>query len=110
MNVKLLELAEISTPHIAGYSYQGKQRGTAAAVRSVARYFDIRPLFEFFPPADIKELEAVKLDFTGMSQGEITSAIQYNYPIFTDDFMFRINPSGFEKIRAEYSYRREFFI
>ena len=110
VNVKLLELAEISTPHIAGYSYQGKQRGTAAAVRSVARYFDIRPLFEFFPPADIKELEAVKLDFTGMSQGEITSAIQYNYPIFTDDFMFRINPSGFEKIRAEYSYRREFFI
>lgn len=110
VNKRLLELADICTPHIAGYSYQGKQRGTSAAVRAVARFFDIPQLFEFFPPADIKELEAVKLDFTGMTQGEITSAIQYNYPIFTDDFMFRIDPSGFERLRAGYSYRREFFI
>ena len=110
VNETLLKMVDIATPHIAGYSYQGKQRSTAAAVRAVARYFDIPQLFEFFPPTDIKELEAVKLDFTGMTQGEITSKIQYNYPVFTDDFMFRVNPSGFEKLRADYSYRREFFI
>ncbi len=110
VNPELLKMVDIATPHIAGYSYQGKQRGTAVAVRSVARYFGIRELFEFFPPTDVKELEAVKLDLIGMTQGQRTSVFQYNYPIFTDDFMFRVNPDGFERLRANYSYRREFYV
>ena len=107
---ELLEMVDIATPHIAGYSYQGKQNGTAAAVRAISRYFGIKELFEFFPQAEVEGLEAVKLDVSGLSQGEIASMFQYNYPIFTDDFMFRLNPSDFEKLRSEYNYRREFYI
>jgi len=107
---ELISMVDIATPHIAGYSYQGKQRSTATAVRTVARYFDIKPLLEFFPETEIKELEAVKLDVRGKSQGQIASLFQYNYPIFIDDFMFRINPGGFVGLREDYSYRREFFI
>ena len=106
----LISMVDIATPHIAGYSYQGKQRSTATAVRTVARFFDIKPLLEFFPETEIKELEAVKLDVRGKSQGQIASLFQYNYPIFIDDFMFRINPDGFVELRENYSYRREFFI
>jgi erythronate-4-phosphate dehydrogenase len=107
---ELVSMVDIATPHIAGYSYQGKQRSTATAVRTVARYFDIKPLLEFFPETEIKELEAVKLDVRGKSQGQIASLFQYNYPIFIDDFMFRIDPDGFVGLRENYSYRREFFI
>ena len=107
---ELISVVDIATPHIAGYSYQGKQRSTATAVRTVARFFDIKPLLEFFPETEIKELEAVKLDVRGKSQGQIASLFQYNYPIFIDDFMFRINPDGFVGLRENYSYRREFFI
>ena len=107
---ELISMVDIATPHIAGYSYQGKQRSTATAVRTVARFFDIKPLLEFFPETEIKELEAVKLDVRGKSQGQIASLFQYNYPIFIDDFMFRINPDGFVELRENYSYRREFFI
>ena len=107
---ELISMVDIATPHIAGYSYQGKQRSTAAAVRTVARFFDIRPLLEFFPETSVKELEAVKLDVRGKSQGQIASLFQYNYPIFIDDFMFRVNPDGFVGLREDYSYRREFFI
>ena len=103
-------MVDIATPHIAGYSYQGKQNGTAAAVRAIAHYFGIQDLYEFFPATEMPENEAVKIDTRGKNQGEITSLLQYNYPIFTDDFMFRLNPAGFEKIRAEYNYRREFYI
>lgn len=110
INLKLLDLADIATPHIAGYSYQGKQKGTSMAVRAVAHFFGIKELYEFYPKAEIKELEAVHLDLNGKSQGERAAAIQYNYPIFTDDFMFRTNPSSFEKLRSEYRYRREFII
>lgn len=107
---ELIGMVDIATPHIAGYSYQGKQNGTTAAVRSVARFFKIEPLYDFFPSAALKELEAVKLDFRGKSQGEVASMMQYNYPVFTDDFLFRSAPDHFDRLRAEYQYRREFFV
>ena len=70
----------------------------------------IKPLLDFFPEAEVEELEAVKLDVRGKSQGQVASLFQYNYPIFIDDFMFRVNPGGFGSMRENYSYRREFFI
>ena len=107
---ELMDMVDIATPHIAGYSYQGKQNGTAAAVRAVAHYFGFQELFEFYPKAEFPENEAVKLDLKGLRQGEIAAVFQYNYPIFTDDFMFRLEPENFEKLRSEYKYRREVFI
>jgi len=105
-----MEMVDIATPHIAGYSYQGKQNGTAASVRALARFFGFDKLYEFFPKTELESLEAVKLDLKGKRQGEITSALQYNYPIFTDDFMFRMDPGAFENLRSHYQYRREFYI
>ena len=110
IDLDLMEKVAIATPHIAGYSYQGKQNGTAAAVRAVAHYFGITELYEFFPKTDLPENEAVKLDLKGLNQGEIASVLQYNYPIFTDDFMLRLNPENFDKLRSEYNYRREVYI
>ena len=109
VNHTLLNLSDVGTPHIAGYSYQGKLISTSMVVRAVARFFGIGDLYEFFPDSDVSGLEAVKLDLRGLSQGQITSKLQYNYPIFTDDFMFRMNPSGFADLRANYRYRREFY-
>lgn len=110
IDLDLMDKVAIATPHIAGYSYQGKQNGTAAAVRSVAHYFGITELYEFFPKTDLPENEAVKLDLKDLNQGEIASVLQYNYPIFTDDFMLRLNPENFDKLRSEYNYRREVYI
>lgn len=110
IDLDIMDKVAIATPHIAGYSYQGKQNGTAAAVRAVAHYFGITELYEFFPKTDLPENEAVKLDLKGLNQGEIASVLQYNYPIFTDDFMLRLNPENFDKLRSEYNYRREVYI
>lgn len=107
---ELVEMVDIATPHIAGYSYQGMQNSTMMAVRGVARYFGISRLYEFFPPAEVAELESVKLDLRGKTQGEVASVLQYNYPIFTDDFMFRVDPGSFERLRDNYNYRREFYV
>ena len=110
INRELMAMVDIATPHIAGYSYQGKQNGTADAVRAVAHYFGIERLYDFFPKAELPCNEAVKLDFRGHTQGEIAAMLQYNYPIFTDDFMFRMNPGDFEKLRENYNYRSEIYI
>lgn len=106
----LVDMVDVATPHIAGYSYQGKQNGTAYAVRAVAKYFGIEDLYEFFPRDDMPEHKPKFLDLRGKKQGEIAAVIQYNYPIFTDDFRFRMEPGNFEKMRSEYQYRREFYV
>lgn len=110
INIQLLEKVDIATPHIAGFSYQGKLNGTRAAVRAVARYFGIQELYDFFPKPDIENMEAIHVDVSGLSQGQIASTFQYNYPIFTDDFMLRMDPDSFTRLRRDYRYRREFFI
>ena len=108
VNPNLIELCDIATPHIAGYSYQGKQNGTAMAVQALARHFGIEPLMNFRPALEDEAITPTILDLWGKSQGEIAAVMQYNYPIFTDDFLFRSSPESFEKLRSEYNYRREF--
>ena len=108
VNPNLIELCDIATPHIAGYSFQGKQNGTAMAVQALARHFGIEPLMNFRPALEDEAMTPTILDLWGKSQGEIAAVMQYNYPIFTDDFLFRSSPESFEKLRSEYNYRREF--
>lgn len=103
----LIDIVDIATPHIAGYSFQGKLNGTALAVRAVASHFGIDDLIGFFPVDELSDREPLILDLKGKNQGEITAVFQYNYPIFTDDFRFRMEPHKFEKLRSEYQYRRE---
>lgn len=108
INEELMEKADIATPHIAGYSFRGKQNGTASAVRAVARRFGIVQLYDYYPNCSLDiEQQPLKVDLVGKSQGQIASIFQYSYPVFTDDFMFRMRPDNFEKMRSEYSYRRE---
>lgn len=110
VNPNLIEVCDIATPHIAGYSYQGKQNGTAMAVQAVARHFGIGALLDFAPQTETEALKPVSVHLQGRTQGEIAAILQYNYPIFTDDFLFRSNPGSFELLRSEYNYRREFYI
>lgn len=109
INLELMDKVDIATPHIAGYSFQGKMNGTASVVRFLARKFGWDDLKDFYPVPDEPGHDAVKLELQGLSQGQIASILQYNYPIFTDDFMFRMDPSGFERMRNGYQYRREIY-
>ena len=110
VNRDLLEMVDIATPHIAGYSYQGKQNATASAVQSVARHFGIEQLYDYYPEADIPDHDPIRLDLGDKTHGERAAVFQYNYPIFTDDFRFRMEPENFERLRSEYKYRREIYI
>ena len=110
INLDLVEMVDIATPHIAGYSYQGKQNGTASAVQQVARHFGIKELYDYYPEADVPGHEPVLLDLKDKNHGERAAVFQYNYPIFTDDFRLRMEPENFEQLRSEYQYRREIYI
>jgi len=108
IDMELLELADIATPHIAGYSYQGKQNGTSMAVRAVARHFGLDSLKDYYPATESPEKEIVTLRFYGLTREQTRDLMLSAYDIEADDRRFRSNPATFEKQRSGYDYRREF--
>ena len=87
INLDLLAAADIATPHIAGYSIQGKTGGTQRVVRALAAAFGIAALRDF--------------TVTGITLP------QEPYDILSDDKALRSDPSSFESLRSHYSYRND---
>ena len=110
IDLELMEMVDIATPHIAGYSLQGKQNGTTFSVQAIAHRFGITPLYDYIAEVASPMIQPQKLDFTDKTSAQIATIFQYSYPIFTDDFLFKMEPHNFEKMRSEYHYRREIYI
>ena len=110
IDVELLSLLSIATPHIAGYSVDGKANGTAMSVQAISRFFKL-PLTEWQPtgiPDPVQPLH-FQLDCNGKSIIQcIREAIWYTYPINDDDGKLRYSPETFEQQRGEYPVRRDF--
>lgn len=107
----LMKVCDIATPHIAGYSYEGKINGTAMAVRALASHFGIGELLDFIPPGELRKeinLDGVFEDFS--SQVMFAEELQSVFPIMETDAAFRSAPAAMEKMRAGYDYRHEFFV
>ena len=109
IDLELLAMTEIATPHIAGYSKDGKATGTQMSVHAISQFFHLG--LENWQPSGV-ELPAnpvFELDGTGLSEQEIVSkAILATYDIRNDDKDFRKDPSEFEQLRGDYPVRREF--
>lgn len=107
---ELMGLLDIATPHIAGYSADGKANGTMASVRTVAEYLGL-PLKDWAPlemPRPAQALEFT-LDASGKSRQEVLSeAVLHTYEVADDDRALREHPELFEKLRGDYPVRREF--
>ena len=104
---ELLSLVDFATPHIAGYSADGKANGTAMAVRAVAKHFGIAPLLDFFP-AEIPAPADPVITLDPASPNPLADAVFASYDIADDDAALRSAPESFEAQRGSYRVRREF--
>lgn len=101
ISLKMLDRAALATPHIAGYSVEGKQNATDAVVRSFAQFANIDALKDF----SCKEKdERHHLDLNL----NLKSQLKRFFPIEEMDKALRLHPENFEKLRKEYIYRHEF--
>jgi len=109
VDLQLLERVTIATPHIAGYSTDGKRNATTRVVRELGAFFHI-PLSDWSPSGIPEPSEPViTADCTGRSVEQIIAAIiLHTYDVTEDDTRFRLNPGDFEKQRGIYPVRREF--
>lgn len=109
LNLDLLNMVDIGTPHIAGYSLDGKANGTAMCVQAISKVFDLG-LNEWYPSHIPKPANSsIEINSIGKSDKDILKqAVLATYSIYDDDQKLRDIPGNFENIRNNYPARREF--
>lgn len=106
---ELIELLDLTTPHIAGYSADGKANGTAISVRTVARVLGL-PLTDWSASdvPDPRQTLEFAADASGRSRQDVLiEAVLHTYDVLDDDHIIRIAPQDFEQYRGDYGVRRE---
>lgn len=102
LDARVLANSALATPHVAGYSLQGKANATAMVISAVAQYFGL-PIVDWYP-AEVEPTKIRKIDWKQMCD-----SIEKYYPISEESAYLKSHAEEFEKIRNSYSYRNEYF-
>jgi erythronate-4-phosphate dehydrogenase len=106
---ELLDIVDLATPHIAGYSFDGKVNGTRMIYEAVCEFFKLPQTWSpHLPPSPVPRIKLA------VSSGEdeeevLRRVVRRVYDITNDDAALRRDAREFDKLRAEYPVRREFF-
>ena len=114
-DVALAAQCRIATPHIAGYSLDGKLRGTAQVYQAVCQHLSVMPgvdLAQLMPAAWLPELT---LDSGADPDWALATICRAVYDPRRDDANFRrsllgdeaIRRAAFDQLRKHYPMRRE---
>ncbi|MBL7214437.1 MAG: 4-phosphoerythronate dehydrogenase [Phycisphaerae bacterium] len=115
----LLQNVDISTPHIAGYSFDGKVVGMMMIYHALCRHFELKAehtVRDFLPAPEVPEIRIGKEQLDSDEERIIHDTVQQIYVINRDDFNMReilLQPENeqaawFDGLRKNYSVRREF--
>ena len=116
IGLPLLERVALGTPHIAGYSLDGKLRGTGMIYRAACEFlgepvsWDVRSALPPVSPVDVTAAAG------GDGETLVRAAVLGCYDVRVDDEHLRRllelpaqeRPAYFDRLRREYPVRREF--
>ncbi|MFH0920970.1 MAG: 4-phosphoerythronate dehydrogenase [Fibrobacterota bacterium] len=114
IDITLAQKADIVTPHIAGYSFDGKVRGTEMIYRALIDHFKLESRWRLtLPPPPMPK---VLLSGRGNADDKLREAVSKVYNVMDDDARLRDTfecepyerPVLFDRLRKEYPVRREF--
>jgi len=117
IDVSLLEKVQLGTPHIAGYSYDGKVTGMHMLYRAVCRYLKKEPEWEPGDALPSPRVPRLCLNTKGRARDDVfLEAVRAIYDIEADDLRMRSliritdvqRGAAFDGLRKEYPQRREF--
>lgn len=97
IDLHLLHRIFIGTPHIAGYSADGKANATRMVLKSFCRHFHLNHTFEVVPPTDPN----------GPYDNDENIRPLQKYNPHRDCDALRAHPERFEQLRGDYPIRRE---
>lgn len=115
----LLRKVDLSTPHIAGYSFDGKVNGLLMIYRAACEYFGLEAKHteqDFLPAPEVSDIAITREQMTQPVEQILHETVQEVYAINRDDFNMRemlLVPEAergafFDRLRKEYPVRREF--
>lgn len=100
---ELLQKSLLATPHIAGYTLQGKANATAMSVQALARHFGWQAL-ENWRPEQVAEVVP-----RNISWKEMAAQMPTYFDIEALSDALKSHPENFEPMRNHYDFRTEFF-
>lgn len=102
---RLLSLATIATPHIAGFSADGKANATRACLLEIERFFNVEfdGMWKVSPPPPASPL----IDASRWKAGRVEEAVLACFDPMATDRLLRAEPELFEHIRDHYDFPRE---
>ncbi|MCK5876492.1 MAG: 4-phosphoerythronate dehydrogenase [Candidatus Marithrix sp.] len=106
INKLLLQQVALATPHIAGYSLDGKIRGTEMLYAEICEHYQQKSDWQpELPPPPVKQLS-----FSNIIDDDVAVhiAVMAVYDIRRDDISLRQMSSKFDMLRKNYPPRREF--
>ena len=117
IDIELLKMTDIATPHIAGYSFDGKVIGMITIYKAACKYFAVEPTHtaaDFLPVPRVKQIQ-IKNE-SAPPQQLLHQAVKQVYDITADDARMRKiidEPADgrgkyFTALRKNYPQRREF--
>ena len=117
IDTELLRMVDIGTPHIAGYSLDGKIAGMIMIYKAACEHFKLEPKYDmqdFLPAPAVRELRINP--GRGTEQDVVAGTVQKIYDIRKDDGRLRriLERSAekrgelFDSLRKNYPVRREF--
>lgn len=117
IDIELFKMVDLGTPHIAGYSLDGKIAGMIMIYKAACEYFAVETKYDlkdFLPASAVSELK-INPNIVN-DQDALLSAVQKIYRIDKDDTKLRrvLNKPAenrgehFDSLRKNYSVRREF--
>jgi erythronate-4-phosphate dehydrogenase len=116
ISLALLEKVTLGTPHIAGYSLDGKLRGTEMIYRAACDFlgvpvtWDVRSVLPAVAPVDVRAVTGD--DIEALARAAVLGC----YDVRSDDQRLRRlfeltaqeQPAYFDRLRKDYPVRREF--
>jgi len=109
---------DLATPHIAGYSFDGKVNGTVMIYEAACRFLGVRPTWDPKPLMPPPPCPRIELDASGLDEEEaLRRIVKKVYDVVADDAELRkiaALPESerapyFDRLRKDYPVRREFF-
>lgn len=98
INLELLKRCHIGTPHIAGYSCNGKANATHMSLTALAAHFGI---------AAVPTVQAPSPEQPYITTGSMSEALLQIYNPHTDSHALKAHPEHFEQLRGSYPIRHE---
>lgn len=116
INIELLNKVALGTPHIAGYSFDGKVKGTEMIYRALCDSLNIHPKHKTQVLLPTIKGAVIELQSPGSDWEAVCQSVLQAYDIREDDKRLRsiaAEPesigSSFDALRKNYHQRREFF-